>query len=199
MEEGYIGEIRLWSVAWAPRNWAFCAGQTMQISENHELFSLIGTTYGGDGRVTFKLPDLKERVPVGVSSSPHLGENFGSKTVSLTARNLPTHNHGIKDSSPSNATANLKVYDGTADSSKTTGAKALSSAGSYDTGHGVTPIPMLSTYIPNATLDNVVTGITATLPATTENTGEGEAFYNYQPSLGLHYIICIVGIFPTRG
>lgn len=196
--EGYIGEIRLWPVVWAPKNWAFCAGQTMHITENQALFSLIGTTYGGDGRVTFKLPDLTGRVPVGVSSFPHLGEQFGDKTVTLTQNNLPAHNHGIKDSAPSNATANLKVYDGTADSNKAAGAQALSSAGSYDNGHGVTPIPMLSTSVPNALLNNVVTGITATLPSATENTGKGEAFYNYQPSMGLHYIICIVGIFPDR-
>jgi microcystin-dependent protein len=196
--EGYLGEIKLWSMDWAPRNWAFCAGQTMQISENTNLFSLIGTTYGGDGRVTFKLPDLSGRVPVGVSSFPHLGETFGDKMVSLTQNNLPAHHHGIKDSAPSNATANLKIYDGTANSNKTAGAQALSSAGSYDSGHGVTPIPMLSTSTPNAVLNNVVTGITSTLPSTTENTGEGEAFYNYQPSIGLHYIICVVGIFPDR-
>lgn len=196
--EGYIGEIRLWPIVWAPKNWAFCAGQTMQISENQALFSLIGTTYGGDGRVTFKLPDLTGRVPVGVSSFPHLGEQFGDKTVTLTQNNLPAHSHGINNSAPSGATANLKVYDGTADSNKAAGAQALASAGSYNSGHGVTPIPMLSTSTPNALLNNVVTGITATLPPATESTGKGEAFYNYQPSMGLHYIICVVGIFPDR-
>lgn len=195
--EGYVGEIKLWAGNWAPKNWVFCAGQTMQISENAHLYTVIGSAFGGDGRVTFKLPDFSGRVPVGVSSFPHLGEQFGDKTISLTQKNLPAHHHGIKDSAPSNATANLKVYDGTANINKVTGAKALCSAGSYDSGHGITSIPMLSTSTPNATLDNVVTGITATLPSTTENTGEGEAFYNYQPSLGVNYIICVVGIFPN--
>lgn len=78
MNEPYLGEIRLFSAGFAPRGWALCNGQLLSIAQNQALFSLLGTTYGGDGRTTFALPDLRNRVPVHASDSVVLGERAGS-------------------------------------------------------------------------------------------------------------------------
>lgn len=101
--EGYIGEIRLWSANFAPRNWAFCNGQTLSISSNTALFSVLGTTYGGNGQTTFALPNLAGRVAVGAGYGPGLtnrilGEQSGSESVSLVANQLPSHTHPIAKS-----------------------------------------------------------------------------------------------------
>lgn len=95
-QDAYIAEIRLFAGNFAPKGWAFCNGQIMSISQNAALFSLLGTTYGGDGRTTFALPDLRGRVPVHPGWSPKvqgdnitLGEEFGSATSTLLLNNLP--------------------------------------------------------------------------------------------------------------
>lgn len=94
----YIGEIRMFAGNFAPNGWAFCDGQLVPISENDALFTLIGTTYGGDGETTFALPDLRSRVPVHAGQGPGLsgyvmGESGGTEQVTLTASQLPGHTH----------------------------------------------------------------------------------------------------------
>lgn len=84
--EGYLAEIRLWAATFAPRNWAFCAGQTLSIAQNTALFSLLGTTYGGDGTTTFKLPDLRGHVPVGVGQGTGLPNVILGETSNQTAQ-----------------------------------------------------------------------------------------------------------------
>src|SRR5215213_8842465 len=96
--EGTIGEIRMFAGTFAPRNWAFCAGQLMSISQNTALFSILGTTYGGNGQTTFALPDLRSRVPVGSGQGPglsniSLGEVSGTETVTLLTTQMPAHTH----------------------------------------------------------------------------------------------------------
>jgi microcystin-dependent protein len=93
MSDPFIGEIRMFAGNFAPRDWAFCAGQTLAISENDALFALIGTTYGGDGVSTFNLPDLRSRVPLHQGTSFVIGEMAGEENVTLTASQLPTHSH----------------------------------------------------------------------------------------------------------
>ena len=103
MADPFIGEIRLFAGNFAPLNWAFCNGATQAISENDALFSLIGTTYGGDGQQTFNLPDLRGRVPVhqgqGAGLQPYVaGQNGGAEQVTLTAAQIPAHTHVLQAS-----------------------------------------------------------------------------------------------------
>ncbi len=93
MSNPYVGEIRMFGGSFAPAGWAFCDGALVPISENDTLFTLIGTTYGGDGQETFALPDLQGRFPVHAGSSHVLGEKAGTETVTLTVNQIPMHNH----------------------------------------------------------------------------------------------------------
>lgn len=93
MASPYIGEIRMFAGNFAPLGWAFCNGALMPISENDVLFTLIGTTYGGDGQVTFALPNLQSRVPVHVGSGFALGQSGGAESVTLTTNQIPSHSH----------------------------------------------------------------------------------------------------------
>lgn len=99
MSQPFIGEVRAVSFGLVPRNWALCNGQLLSIAQNQALFSILGTTYGGDGVTTFALPNLKGRVPVGAGNSTQLGEAEGSTSVTLISTNLPSHNHALHASS----------------------------------------------------------------------------------------------------
>lgn len=101
MGEPFIGEIRMFGGNFAPAGWAFCQGQLVPISENDSLFTLIGTTYGGDGQSTFALPDLQSRIPIhagqgpGITQNYQLGERAGVETVTLTTQQIPIHSHAF--------------------------------------------------------------------------------------------------------
>lgn len=93
MSDPFMGTIMMVSFGFAPKNWAFCNGQLLSIAQNQALFSLLGTTYGGNGQTTFALPDLRGRTPLHFGSNFPLGTRTGSETVTLTTANLPAHNH----------------------------------------------------------------------------------------------------------
>lgn len=98
MSEPFVGEIRMFAGTFSPRGWAFCDGQLIAVHQNDALFSLLGTIYGGDGRTTFGLPDMRGRIPVhagtGPGLSPHaIGAKSGAQTVTLSTFNIPSHNH----------------------------------------------------------------------------------------------------------
>jgi microcystin-dependent protein len=99
MGDPFIGEIRLVSFAFPPKGWAPCNGQLLPIASNQALFAVLGTTYGGDGRTTFALPDLRGRVPVGVGGNVTSGQVGGSETVTLTTDQIPSHTHAVAVSS----------------------------------------------------------------------------------------------------
>lgn len=99
MSEPFLGEIRLASFSIAPRGWALCNGQVLPISQNQALFSLLGTQYGGDGRTTFALPDLRGRVPVHAGDGVRTGQRGGSEAVTLTTAQIPAHTHDLAVSS----------------------------------------------------------------------------------------------------
>jgi microcystin-dependent protein len=105
MAEPFLGEIRLFSLSYAPRGWALCNGQTLSISTNQALFSLLGTVYGGDGITTFKLPDLQGRVPIHVSTTIPQGQAAGETSHTLTVNEMPMHTHQVQASSTPAATA----------------------------------------------------------------------------------------------
>jgi microcystin-dependent protein len=95
MAEPFLGEVRLMSFNFPPRGWAFCNGQLLPINQNQALFSLLGTTFGGDGRVNFALPDLRDRVAVHAGGGRTLGERFGEVAHTLSTAELPAHTHGV--------------------------------------------------------------------------------------------------------
>ena len=124
MSQPYVGEIILAAFTFAPQGWAFCDGQLLPISENESLFQLIGTIYGGDGEVTFALPDLRSRIPVGTGQGPGLslnyviGEAAGSETITLTSAQMPAHTHTID---ATGLTAAVRVKNGAGTQSAPTG------------------------------------------------------------------------------
>ena len=172
MSEPFIAEIRIFAGNFAPRSWAFCNGQLVSISQNTALFSIVGTTYGGDGRNTFGLPDLQGRAPMHPGRGPglttrRLGERTGFETVSLTEAQIASHSHTARGSE--NA------------------AVASAPAGNYvarGLGRGV------NTYL-NA--DTSIGTSKELMP-----TGGGQAHNNMQPLLALNYIIALMGLYPSR-
>ena len=109
MAEPFLSEIRIMSFPFAPKGWAECNGQLLPINQNQGLFSLLGTTYGGDGRVNFGLPDLRGRTPLHVGSGHTLGERGGQEAHTLTSSEMPTHNHAVTASS---STGNTPIPTG---------------------------------------------------------------------------------------
>jgi len=178
--EPMIGEIRIFAGNFAPRNWAFCDGQLLAISQNQALFSILGTTYGGDGRTTFALPDLRGRAPIGPGNGPGLstytlGERGGVETVTLTTNQIPSHNH----------LAQVSVSVGANTESATSGEAANSTLG--EAGANV---------YNNKPADEKLGGVNAS--ATIGNTGGNQSHENRQPYLAVYYIIAIQGVFPSR-
>lgn len=120
MSEPFLAEIKIVGFNFAPRGWAFCDGQILPINQNQSLYSLLGTTYGGDGRTSFALPDLRGRVPIHVADSHRLGQKSGQELVALTTAEIPPHRHAAlaadddagedspEDTSP--ATAEVNTY-----------------------------------------------------------------------------------------
>ena len=178
--EGYIAEIRMFAGNFAPRGWAFCQGQILSIAQNTALFSLLGTTYGGNGQTTFALPDLRSRVPVGagvVSGLPttNLGQMSGAPTHTLIITEMPAHNHATQTQ------VNASSAEGTA-FTPTGGIWATSPNG--DT--------IYSTSAANATM--AANGVQVTVGIA----GGSQPHNNMQPYLGMNYIICMEGIYPSR-
>ena len=172
MSEPFIGEIRMVGFNFAPRNWAFCNGQLLAIQQNTALFSLLGTTYGGNGVTTFALPNMQSRVPIhqgqGPGLSPYvIGQAGGTETVQLITANLPSHNHALAASSGA--------------------ATSLTPAGNY------LGVVSRATTPPYAT-----TGGATMNAAAIGNTGSGTAHANLQPYLCVNFIIATAGIFPSR-
>ena len=179
--EGYISEIRMFAGNFPPRAWAFCQGQLMSIAQNTALFSLLGTTYGGDGQVTFGLPDFRGRVAVGTGQGPglssyDLGQVGGSQSTTLLVANLPAHTHGFS----ANASMACHTGAGNADSP----ANNIPAGSASDENYTAPP--------GNATMAPIA------VSGTTAAAGGNQPFSNVQPYLGMNYIICLYGIFPSR-
>jgi microcystin-dependent protein len=177
--EGTIAEIRMFAGTFAPRNWAFCAGQLLSIAQNTALFSILGTTYGGNGQTTFALPDLRSRIPVGTGQGPgltniSLGEVAGTETVTLLTTQMPAHTH----------TAAVNVNTGLGTSSNPGG--SFLAGGQDATGN---PIP---TYAAAGTAGVNLNGVSVGIA------GNSQPVPTRNPYLGMNYIICLFGIFPSR-
>lgn len=189
--EGYIAEMRYFASNFAPRNWALCAGQLLAISTNTALFSLLGTTYGGDGKTTFALPDCRGRFVVspGQSSGTSnyiLGQKYGTPTVSLTLQNLPAHTHTVVGSAVGGNFTPLA-------SSETSTSEPNNSR--FGSGDGINPYVQGGN--PNTSLaPGAISGITNTLAIGIS--GSSQPVPIMSPYLGLNIVICQFGIFPSR-
>jgi microcystin-dependent protein len=176
MSEPFIAEIRIFAGNFAPRGWAFCDGQLLPIAQNTALFSLIGTTYGGDGRTTTALPNMQGRAPMHPGRGPgltarRLGERGGTDAVTLTEAQMAAHTHA----------ANVSLSPGDDDDPQ---ADAVLAAG---------PTAATLLYAPSSTaLDG------AMAPGALPNQGGGQAHTNLQPFLTLNFIIALVGLYPSR-
>lgn len=167
MSEPYLSEIRLMSFDFAPSGWALCNGQILPISQNQALFSLLGTTYGGDGQTSFALPDLRGRAPAHVGSGLGLGQRAGEERHTLAMAELPQHAHQAR---ASGAPATVGSIGGSG-----TDVAAVAGASIY----------------------GGATGATSLNPGSVSNAGGGQAHENMQPFTVLNFCIALQGIFPS--
>ena len=170
MSDPFIGEVRIFGGNFAPAGWMSCEGQLIPISENDALFTLLGTTYGGDGEETFALPDLRGRVPMhngqgpGISQSYQLGEQGGVEEVTLTTNQIPVHNHAW-------------VVSG-------------------DQGQGTSPTDQMLGANPTISIFRPGAGTAPLNAQTITPVGGSQPHDNLQPYITIQYIISLFGIFP---
>ncbi|MEO0825207.1 MAG: tail fiber protein [Cyanobacteria bacterium J06635_1] len=173
MATPYIGEIRMFAGNFAPKNWALCDGDLLSVSQYDALFSLLGTIYGGDGRTTFGLPDLRGRAPMHYGSGPglttrNMGSKGGAATVTLTADQVPAHSHVWY---ASENTANENTVSG----------------------HVLGGNTKVDVYNENTTPTAQMSDL-----AIAAHSGSGNSQPNMMPYLTINFIICLFGLYPTR-
>lgn len=198
MADPYIGEIRIVAFNFAPRGFALCEGQILPVAQNQALFALIGATYGGDGRTTFALPDLRGRIPLGMGTGPGLptyqwGQRLGTPSQTLTALNLTPHSHTI--STNVQAPVNIDIPANTAEGDTATPGSDKILA---KTTKGLTSTQSYTSATADTTLKPIATTLSFPLQATTTQTGQGEPFSIQQPSLAISFAIALEGEFPSR-
>jgi microcystin-dependent protein len=201
MEEAYIGSLVLFAGNFAPRGWAFCQGQLLPINQHQALFSILGTTYGGDGRTNFALPDLRGRVPVGTGhgqglTNRTLGQASGTENVILTQNQMPLHTHtvgnmSIQITNPGFVDVPVNTEGGEGNSTDPTNILSADGAAKSFT-KSIANDKYSGKSLPVKGLQVSGTGGTIT------PTGGNQPFSIVQPNLGLNYIICLHGIYPQR-
>ncbi len=167
MAEPFLSEIRIMSFDFAPKGWAFCNGQFLPINQNQALFSLLGTTFGGNGQTTFALPDLTGRTPIHVGSGHTLGERAGTQAHTLSIAELPTHTHVLNGSSAAistNIPTTSSAWGNTA---------------------------------PTQVYNSGAANLGAMSASMIGNIGGSQAHLNMQPFLVLNFSIALQGIFPS--
>jgi len=169
MAEPFLSEIRIMSFSFAPKGWALCNGQLLPINQNQALFSLLGTTFGGDGRVNFALPDLRSRTPVHVGAGHTLGERGGEQAHTLSIAELPEHSHVLQASGSIGNSINPRTAAG---------------------GNVLAQEPG-NPYSPNAV------SLTAFNAGSVTNVGGSQAHLNMEPFLTVSFCIALQGIFPS--
>jgi len=167
MAEPFLSEIRIMSFSFAPKGWALCNGQLLPINQNQALFSLLGTTFGGDGRVNFALPDVRGRTPIHVGSGHTLGERGGEQAHTLSISEIPTHTH----------TVNATTIPATTNTPGPTVLTAQSTSANLYASAAQNLVPMS--------------------PQMVANVGGSQAHLNMEPFLTLNFCIALQGIFPS--
>lgn len=196
----FIAQIIMFGGNFAPRGWAFCNGQLMAISSNNALFSLIGTTYGGDGRSTFALPDLRGRAPIHAGTGPGLttrplGYRSGTETVTLTPNQMPQHTHLASATNQAVSQLKLSPETGTSQSPIANG-----SIGAV----GAPPKSSNSALIfndddePSVIQNGMSVQTNVNTQVTLYNSGGSQWHNNMQPYLAVNYIIALYGTYPSR-
>ena len=170
MSEPFLSEIKIVSFNFPPKGWALCNGQFLPINQNQALFSLLGTTYGGNGQTTFALPDLRGQVPIHMGSGHTLGEKAGTTAVTISQSSMPAHLH-LAQASSTPHTTNPENY---------------------------APIASNSLFGVVNNLYGAPANLTALLPSTLSNVGGSQPHENRQPYLVLNFIIALQGIFPSQ-
>ena len=179
-----MGIVKIFAGNFAPRGWAFCHGQLLPISQYNALFSLLGTIYGGDGRTTFGLPDLRGRSPISSGSGPGLrpyevGHRGGVETVTLNTTQMPTHNHlasGSVLTGPDNSLTNVSAGNALA----------------HDARNANTPLDIYTTDTPTVPMH------ANSLQVQVNNNGGNQPHENRSPYLAMNYIIALEGLYPSR-
>lgn len=190
MSDSYVGQILLFPFNFAPVGFAFCQGQILPIAQNTALFSLLGTTYGGDGKSNFALPDLRSRAPLAPGQGPglsnyDLGQNGGSEAVTLDLTQVAPHTHTLN---VSGITATMRASSGAGNRATPVGnvpaSEALGTTATY------------SSAAPDASMNAGAIAMGGTMTAA--SSGGGQAHQNRQPYLAMNYCIALQGIFPPR-
>jgi microcystin-dependent protein len=169
MAEPFLSEIRIMGFNFAPKGWAECNGQFLPINQNQPLFSLLGTTFGGNGQTTFALPDLRARVPIHVGDGSTLGEKAGEAAHTLSIAEMPTHVHVLRGSTTPGNSTNPNVAG--------TGNVLAQDPGNIYT--------------------SSTASLTALNPGSVSNVGGSQPHQNQQPYLALTFCIALQGLFPT--
>jgi microcystin-dependent protein len=178
MSSPFLSEIKLVSFNFAPKGWALCNGQLLPINQNQALFALLGTTYGGDGRVNFALPNLQGDVPIHMGNSHTLGEKGGSTSVTIIQSTMPQHNHTLSAHNSAPGILNGNIGANT---------KAFAQGLAIVVG-GNQPVNIYGTGTFNQPMS----------PASITNTGGSQPHNNMMPYLVLNFIIALQGIFPSQ-
>jgi hypothetical protein len=170
MAEPFLSEIRMMSFGYAPQGWALCNGQLLPINQNQALFSLLGTTFGGNGTVNFQLPNLQGRTPIHVGNGFFLGQTGGEQSHTLNINEIPAHIHTVNAIAPSNNSTNTNL-----------------TSNNY-----------LSNSAPAEMYTNNPKSLTAANSGTLAATGGSQAHTNMQPFLVISFCIALQGIFPSQ-
>jgi microcystin-dependent protein len=168
MAEPFLGEIRVVSFGFAPKGWALCNGQIMAINQNQALFSILGTTYGGNGQTTFALPNLQGSTPIHFDPSHVLGTSGGAASVTLTAASVPPHQHTLS--------ASADFANSSDPTGKVLGAKTRFAPAVFAAPSNLTPMN----------------------PTSVQAVGGSQPHNNMQPFLTLNFVIAVQGIFPSQ-
>lgn len=180
----FIGQISMFGGNFAPRGWAFCNGQLLAISQNTALFSLLGTIYGGNGVTTFALPDLRGRTPIHAGNGPGLstrvlGTKIGTEVNVLNLTQMPSHNHIATN------IVTIELNTSTENGEESSPENQYLAAGN-------------NIYVDTPTANTKLAGISGTVTTTIANSGGNQPINNMQPSITIHYIIALQGIYPSR-